>query len=55
MEKACKNVELVVNDVIDAVTSRDPQSRYLIGREAKIVGFVALLPTAVQDYMFRPK
>ncbi|XP_031568348.1 dehydrogenase/reductase SDR family member 9-like [Actinia tenebrosa] len=53
-KKSSKNIDLVVNDVIDALTSRDPRPRYLIGRQAKIVGFFSLLPTVVQDYIFKP-
>jgi hypothetical protein len=50
-----ENTDLVVNGVIDAVTSRDPPPRYLVGGIAKVVGILALLPTALQDFIFKPR
>ena len=45
----CSNIDLVVDGYVDAVTLQDPPPRYLIGRSANNVKFLAMLPTAIQD------
>jgi hypothetical protein len=51
MKKLPTNTDMVVNTVIDTVTSRDPAPRYLIGPGAKHAAVLAQLPTSLQDYM----
>lgn len=46
-----ENPQMVVNAIIDAVSSRDPKPRYLVGPVAKFIAFTCIMPTWLQDIM----
>ncbi|KXJ26958.1 retinol dehydrogenase 7 [Exaiptasia diaphana] len=46
-----ENPKMVVDAITDAVSSRDPQPRYLVGPFAKVFAFSCLLPTWLQDHL----
>ncbi|XP_029191633.2 short-chain dehydrogenase/reductase family 9C member 7-like [Acropora millepora] len=45
------NTGNVVSSVIHALTSRDPQSHYLIGLDAKALAWLAIIPTRLTDFL----
>ncbi|XP_048589205.1 retinol dehydrogenase 7-like [Nematostella vectensis] len=50
---ASAETHLVIDDVIDAITSCDPQTRYRVGTFTKVFTFLASLPTAVLDTVYQ--
>ena len=42
----------VVNAVVDALMSNNPQTRYQVGFDSKLVTFMALLPSCGPDMIF---
>ncbi|KAK2572206.1 Short-chain dehydrogenase/reductase family 9C member 7 [Acropora cervicornis] len=45
------NTGNVVSSVIHALTSRDPQSHYLVGLDAKALAWLAIIPTRLTDFL----
>ncbi|KAL9980789.1 hypothetical protein ACROYT_G009427 [Oculina patagonica] len=45
----------VVDAIVDGLTSQRPQTRYLVGLDAKWVVFMSYLPTFIADRFFRIK
>lgn len=45
------NTDNVVNTVIHALTSREPQSHYLVGLDAKALAWLAIIPTRLTDFL----
>ena len=45
------NTGKVVSSVIHALTSRDPQSHYLVGLDAKALAWLAIIPTRLTDFL----
>ncbi|EDO49744.1 predicted protein [Nematostella vectensis] len=48
-EQASPHLYKVVDALVDAITSRDPKPRYLVGFQAKLLGLISLLPTSWAD------
>ena len=45
------NTDNVVNSVVHALTSRDPQSHYLVSVDAKALALLAMMPTRLTDVL----
>ena len=43
----------VVNAVVDALMSNNPQTRYQVGLDSKLVTFMALLPSSGPDMVLQ--
>ena len=41
----------VVDAIVDGLTSQRPQTRYVVGLEAKLSVFMSYLPTFIIDYV----
>ena len=41
----------VVDAIVDGLTSQRPQTRYVVGLEAKLSVFTSYLPTFITDYV----
>ena len=54
MEKAASPYTYkVVDTIVDGLTSQRPQTRYVVGLDAKLMVFRPYLPTFTGDYVFR--
>ena len=54
MEKAASPCTYkVVDAIVDGLTSQRPQTRYVVGLDAKLMVFIPYLPTFIADYVFR--
>jgi len=54
MEKAASpDTYKVVDAIVDCLTSQGPQTRYVVGLDAKLMVFIPYLPTFIGDYVFR--
>ena len=54
MEKAASPCTYkVVDAIVDGLTSQRPQTRYVVGIDAKLMVFIPYLPTFIADYVFR--
>ncbi|KAL9980786.1 hypothetical protein ACROYT_G009424 [Oculina patagonica] len=42
----------VVDAIVDGLTSQRPRTRYVVGRDAKLVEFISYLPTFIADRLF---
>ena len=42
----------VVDAIVDALTSQRPQTRYVVGLDAKVIVFISYLPTFIVDPIF---
>ena len=43
----------VVDTIVDGLTSQRPQTRYVVGRDAKLMVSMSYLPTFFSDYVLR--
>ena len=43
----------VVNGVVHALTSHNPQTHYVIGLDAKGLALLSMMPACVTDFLFR--
>lgn len=50
---ASPHIHKVVNSVVHALTSRNPQTRYVIGLDAKALVCLSMLPAGITDFLFR--
>ena len=55
MDIASPDTYKVVDAIIDALTSQQPQTRYVVGWEAKRIVFISYLPTFIADRLMRVK
>ncbi|KAJ7373887.1 hypothetical protein OS493_009211 [Desmophyllum pertusum] len=55
MDIASPDTYKVVDAIVDALTSQQPQSRYVVGWEAKRIVFISYLPTFIADRLMRVK
>ncbi|KAK3723808.1 hypothetical protein QZH41_019488 [Actinostola sp. cb2023] len=53
MASTSTNLDMVVNGVVDAVTSVHPSYRYVVGMQAKKIALLSIMPTAIQDLWFK--
>lgn len=49
---ASPHIHKVVNSVVHALTSRNPQTRYVIGLDAKALVCLSMLPAGITDFLF---
>jgi len=54
-EKASPDTYKVVDAIVDCLTSQRPQTRYVVGLEAKLIVFMSYFPTFIADYVLRLK
>ena len=54
-EVASPDTYKVVDAIVDGLTSQRPQTRYVVGLEAKLSVFVSYFPTFIADYVLRLK
>ncbi|XP_078358702.1 dehydrogenase/reductase SDR family member 9-like [Oculina patagonica] len=43
----------VVSSVVHALTSRNPRTHYVIGLDAKVMVWLAMMPSCITDFLFR--
>jgi len=46
-------MDRVVSSVLHALTSRDPQTHYVIGHDAKALAWLSMMPACITDFLFR--
>ncbi|KAJ7373886.1 hypothetical protein OS493_009210 [Desmophyllum pertusum] len=52
LRTASPDIYKVVDAIVDALTSQRPQTRYVVGLDAKVVVFISYLPTFIVDPIF---
>ena len=46
-------MDKVVSGVLHALTSRNPQTHYVIGHDAKVLAWLSMTPACITDFLFR--
>lgn len=54
-EVASPDTYKVVDAIVDGLTSQRPQTRYVVGLEAKLSVFMSYFPTFIADFVLRLK